>query len=89
MTTKNFNPESAKSSGATDAKTAKSEPVDYSAQIDKLRETEPHKNTNKYIEGLIKEATAKVQKEAYSSGFWNGFVIGVFLAFMIWTFVQL
>jgi hypothetical protein len=61
------------------------DPLDYSTQIDKLRETEPHKNTNKYIEGLIQEASSKAQKTGYSSGFWNGFVLGVVIAFIIWT----
>ena len=59
--------------------------IDYSAEIDKLRDTEPHKNTNKYIEGLINEAVVKTKKEAYSSGFWNGLVLGIILAFILWT----
>jgi hypothetical protein len=75
-------------------KTKKPEPktptqaeIDYAAEIIKLKDAEPNKNTNKYIKTLIEEATIKVKKEAYSSGFWTGFVMGVLIAFIMWTFL--
>ena len=78
-----------KKSQAQKPESAKPDTTDYSLHIDKLRETEPHKNTNKYIESLINEATAKTKKQSYSSGFWNGLVFGVIVAFLFWSIVLL
>lgn len=68
-----------------DSKKEKEEELDFSHKIDKLRESEPHNNVNKFVQKLIDEAVSKTQKEAYGSGFWNGFVVGVVLAFILWT----
>lgn len=59
-------------------------PDDYSSVIDKLREGEPHKNTNKYIQSLIDEAVSKAKESSYSNGFWNGLLIGVVVSFVLW-----
>lgn len=67
------------------SKEKSNEPLDWSHQIDKLRENEPHNNTNKFVDSLISDAKGKAKKEGYREGFWNGFVVGVFAFAIVWV----
>jgi hypothetical protein len=65
------------------------EEIDYSREIEKLKEDNPHKSTNEYIVKLLKQNSKESFDKGYQSGFWNGFWISLIALFILWALLML
>jgi galactokinase/mevalonate kinase-like predicted kinase len=55
----------------------------FAEEIENLKKTTPMDTTNKYIEGLVEKARNEGKNSSRSSGFWNGFLLGIVVTAII------